>query len=102
MFEVTPETLKNSYNPFDVVSIDTSVGFIREVSVNSGQANPDAQVQYAVTWLVGPETKTAWFKREELTVHGNIFVEIAKTSCHPMGGSSRAVESLFTNWGPTP
>ena len=96
MYEVKEETLKWAYKPYDVVTNENGdVGFIQEVSVNSSQSHPEHQISYAVEWMVGDVSKHAWFSHNELTVHCNIFIKIAESSCHPMGSNSRAVKDLF-------
>ncbi len=98
MYEITKETLVWAYKPFDVVTNKGGdVGFIQEVSVNDCQDSPEHQISYAVNWLVGNEYKHAWFDHEELTVHCNLFVKIAESSCHPAGGGAESVRSLFNN-----
>ncbi len=99
MSEVTKETLTNAYKPYDVVTNKGGdVGFIQEVSVNECQDDPIHQISYAVNWLVGSETKHAWFSHDDLFLHCNLFIKIAESSCHPMSGSSYSVKSLFSNF----
>jgi hypothetical protein len=99
MYEITDKTLKNAHKPFDIVTNkNNDVGFIKEVSLNTCQPNPIHQVQYSVHWIIGSETKCAWFDHCELTYHANLFVEIAKVSCGSFGGSDRDVERLFRNF----
>lgn len=92
------EKLDKAYSvalkPYDVVTnASGDVGFIQEVSINEGQ--PSYPVSYAVNWLVGDETKHAWFEAQELTVHSNILVKIAESSCHPSGRNSSYVSELI-------
>jgi hypothetical protein len=99
MSSISKETLEWSYKPFDVVTNEGGdVGFIQEVSLNEGQHYPEHQVQYAVQWMVGEETKHAWFDHKDLTMHCNLFIEIAKSACHPSGSNSRSVQRLFNNF----
>ncbi len=98
MYEIKQETLDFAYKPFDVVTNDGgAVGFISEVSVNSSQPSPEQQIGYHVVWLVGAETKVAWFSHQELTWHANIFVEIAKANCHPSSSNAVYVETLLNS-----
>lgn len=95
---ITIETIKWAYKPFDVVTNSNGdVGFIQEVSVNDDQDEKVHQISYAVRWLVGDEYKSAWFSHGELTAHCNLFVAIAECSCHPSGGSSSSVRLLMNN-----
>ena len=97
MYTVDKETLENAYKPYDVVSDERgSVGFIQEVNINECQPK-GCQISYAVNWLTGNNRKYAWFVHSELTYHTNIFVEIAESSCHPSGGKSEYVKTLFNN-----
>lgn len=96
------ETLNRAYKPFDVVTNSSgNVGFIQEVSINDCQPDKLHQISYAVKWLVynGGSEKAAWFTCDELTVHSNIFVSIAECACHPMGGNSVHVNTLFKSMG---
>lgn len=96
MYEVKKSTLEWAYKPFDIVTNEEGdVGFIQEVSVNSCQDEPEHQISYAVKWIVGHETKHAWFNHDELTYHCNIFIKIAESACHPMGRNEYSVQSLF-------
>lgn len=93
----TTEAVKKAYKPFDVVTCaDGSVGFIQEVSINGSQSHIKHQLSYAVHWFVGEETKYAWWDHEELSLHCNLFVEIAKTMCHPFGSNKEFVSKLFS------
>jgi hypothetical protein len=95
-YEVSDQTINNAYKPFDIVTNKNGdVGFIKEVNVNDSQETPNCQVSYSVRWLVGTETKCAWFSQKELKVHCNLFVEIAKNLCHPFGDNSRWVDKLM-------
>jgi len=86
------EFLKYTYKPFDVVTNENGdVGFIQEVSIIDGRMN------YSVCWLVGNETKHAWFNHNELSKHCNLFIKMAQNQCHPMGNSRSDVEMLFRN-----
>ena len=99
MYEITEETKRKSYKPYDVVTDNSSnVGFIQEVSVNHCQQSFNAQISYAVNWLTGDNDKHAWFDHNELTVHCNLFVKIAESSCHPMGHNDHWCSDLFSNW----
>ena len=99
MYKVTKETLKKAYKPYDVVTNENGdVGIIQEVSVNSCQESFDWQISYAVNWIIGNESKHAWFHHKELIRHSNIFEEIAKMSCHASGNSENSIEDLFNNW----
>ena len=98
MYEVTKETLKNSYKPFDVVSTKNGdVGFIDEVNINSDQSDPKYQIKYSVKWLVDSENKVAWWNHKELTLHCNLFIKIAECTCHSSSRNSNKVQSLFNN-----
>lgn len=95
MYEISKETLRNAYKPFDIVTCkDGSVGFIQEVSVNDGQPE-GCQISYAVNWMVGTQNKHAWFNHEDLIKHCNLFVKIAESSCHPFGSSGNSVKKLM-------
>lgn len=95
MYEITEKTLKEAYKPYDIVTDENgNVGFIQEVSINPHQSEP-YQVQYAVKWLIGSPTRTAWYRHSELTRHCNLFVKIAECSCHPFGNSERWVSMLM-------
>ena len=86
---------EQAHKPFDIVSNDKgSVGFIQEVSINSGQLNEE-KFSYAVCWLTGDERKTAWFDHDELNSHCNLFVKMAQKTCHPAGNNSKHVKSLL-------
>ena len=94
MYEITEETLKSAYKPYDVVTDDNcNVGFIVEVSINNGQPEP-YQVSYSVEWMIGNE-KTAWWNHKDLERHCNIFVKIARASCHPSGQGRWSVDRLM-------
>lgn len=96
MARVAESTLQWSHKPFDVVTDEAgNTGFIREVSVNECQDTPGAQISYAVEWLIGNNTRSAWFAHEELTAHGNLLLRIAECACHPMGGNHSFVKRLF-------
>lgn len=96
MYQVTEETLKEAYKPFDIVSDSNgSVGFIREVSVNSCQ--PDGhQISYAIEWLFGSTVKVAWFDHSELKRHCNLMLKIAEGLCHPFGNNKEYVSKLIS------
>lgn len=97
MSKVAKETLRWAYKPFDLVADKKgNVGFIQEVSVNNCQETPNAQISYAVNWMIGNNDKYAWFLHKELTVHGNILIKIAECACHPMGNNARSVQNLFS------
>lgn len=92
----TDEAFKKAYKPYDIVSDQNgNVGFIQEVSINSGQVTPECQLSYAVNWLYGNNSKHAWFSHKELTVHCNLFVKIAEISTHPMGHNACDVKRLL-------
>ncbi|MHC4616799.1 MAG: hypothetical protein ACYTEQ_03500 [Planctomycetota bacterium] len=100
MSEVTQETMNWAHKPFDVVTDEQgNVGFIQEVSVNDAQDRPETQIRYAVCWLVGDNSKHAWFDHHELTVHGNLLIKIAECACHPIGRNGRYVQKLFATEG---
>ena len=93
-YEITNEALSESFKPYDIVTDSLgNIGFIQEVSINTCQP-PPFQIQYSVTWLVG-KNKHAWFQKEELTRHCNLFVKIAEVSCHPFGHNKEWVQKLF-------
>ncbi len=99
MHNVKNSTIKKTYNPFDVVTNSRGdVGYICEVSINNCQPEAKHQISYAVNWLVGTETKHAWWEHDELTSHCNMLVEIAKGACHPSGHGQYNVPLLFNNW----
>lgn len=82
MYEISEETLKNCYKPYDIVTDKNgNVGFIQEVSFNTCQPE-EYQKPYAVNWITGDNTKHAWFDHSELKYHCNLFVKIAESSCH--------------------
>jgi len=96
MSEVTEETLEWAHKPFDIVTDEKgNTGFIQEVNVSSCQDSQEAQISYAVNWMVGGNNKHAWFNHSELTVHGNILIKIAECACHPMGNNGSSVQKLF-------
>lgn len=96
MYKVAQETLDWAHKPFDIVSDgEGSVGFVQEVSVNSCQESKESQISYAVNWFYGSNGKFAWFGHEELTVHGNLFVKIAESTCSPHGRNDRWVSKLM-------
>lgn len=98
MSEITQETLNWAYKPFDIVTTKNGdVGFITEVSVNTGQEDPMWQIQYSIEWLVGDEDTTAWWDHNELKLHCNLFIKMAETMCHPMGNNSCRVQDLFNS-----
>ena len=93
----TTDAIKKAFKPFDVVTCKGgSVGFIQEVNINGCQNELRWQLSYAVNWIVGKETKHAWWEHEELTYHCNLFVEIAQAMCHPFGTSEEFVAKLFS------
>lgn len=95
---IKKETLNEALKPFDIVTNKHGhVGFIVEVNLNDCQPSPEHQVGYSVNWIVGSGDKCAWFKDGELTYHANLFVEIAKASCHNMGGSRHNIGALMNN-----
>lgn len=95
---IKQETIKKAHKPFDIVTNkNNDVGIIQEVNINDSQSEEKHQLSYAVRWIIGNETKHAWFDHEELTVHANIFVEIAKSATHPFGSSHKWVEKLIIN-----
>lgn len=95
MYKIEPETLAKCYRPYDVVSDkDGNVGFIQEVNLNECQVGFNDQVSYAVCWLVGNNTKHAWFSHADLDRHSNIFDKIARASCHPFGSGHRSMDLL--------
>lgn len=97
MYSVTDDTIKWSYKPYDLVENldDGSIGFIQEVNINECQVTPNEQISYAVEWMIGPCTKHAWFKHDELKKHCNIFQKIAEASCHGAGGGAYKVKRFF-------
>jgi len=96
MDNVTEQTINNTHKPFDIVTnLDGDVGFIQEVNINDCQPHKDDQISYAVKWLVGNETKHAWFRHYELRAHGNLFVIIAECACNSTGRNSHNVQMLF-------
>ena len=98
MSKITKETLQWAHKPFDIVTLGTSVGFIREVSLNDSQDEPRYQVQYSVYWIVEDNPGTlhnAWFDHSELNRRGNLFVSIAECACHPGGTNRRHVQKLL-------
>lgn len=100
MYKVEKDTLKHAYKPFDIVSdVTGSVGFIKEVNVNTCQSTPSAQISYSICWLYGPETKVAWFNHKELTKHCNLFFKIAESTVNNHSSAGRWVEKLFNQEG---
>ena len=98
MYEVSEESYKKALKPFDVVTDKVgNVGFVKEVSVNNCQTSFEHQISYAVTWLVGTNSKVAWFDHSELKKHCNIMAKLAENSCHPFGHNARQVETLFSH-----
>lgn len=98
MYEVSEETFKKSYKPFDVVSDKKgNVGIISEVSVNNCQETFDSQISYAVKWLTGKNNQTAWFAHNDLSRHCNLMVKLAECTASAQGNNARHVGSLFRN-----
>ena len=96
MYEISEETLKQAYKPYDIVTDKNgNVGFIKETNMNNCQPEPH-QVSYSIEWMVGCGEKSAWYNQSELTKHCNIFVKIAKCSCHPFGTNGHKVEKLMS------
>lgn len=98
MYEVKDSTYKKAYKPFDVVETkDGSVGMITEVSINDGQESFHSQVSYAVEFFIEKSTnlKHAWWDHNELKVHSNVMVVVAKSMCHPAGGSYNHYDKLL-------
>lgn len=88
--------INKCYRPYDIISDKSgNVGFIQEVDINENQNEFKHQVSYCVIWLVGEGVKNAWYNHSELTKHCNLFVEIAKASCHPFGNNEFHVNDLF-------
>jgi hypothetical protein len=91
MSKITKESYKKAHKPYDVVTIKnhTGVALITEVGCNECQDEFDDQIQYSVMWLVKGvhsegepySSKNAWYNHDELKVHSNIFMVIAKASC---------------------
>lgn len=99
MYRITDDTLHRAYKPYDIVTNKHGdVGFIQEVSVNACQSDPAHQISYAVHWLTGNEYKHAWFSHGELTQHCNLFIEIARVSCHPSGDGGHGIKLLFRHF----
>lgn len=93
----TTEAIKKAYKPFDIVSCKGgSVGFVQEVNINASQDDIRWQLSYSVHWLVGKETKGAWWEHDELKPHCNLFVEVSKAMCHPFGTNKAFVDKLFS------
>lgn len=98
MSKATEETLKRAFKPFDIVTDGNgNIGLIREVNVNECQEGFDDQISYTVNWLIGDETKVAWFKHNELKSHSNILIKIAEMSCNPLGNNKYHVTKLIQN-----
>ena len=97
MSEITKETLEKVHKPFDFVESKIgSVGYIQEVAINDCQEGFDDQVSYSVNWIIDKANeKNAWWNHEELTVHGNIFKEIAKCACHPFGKYEDLIDRIM-------
>lgn len=91
------ESIKMAYKPYDVVTDKfNNVGFIQEVSINACQSTVDTQLQYSVCWLINlTNAHVAWYSNHQLTVHSNIFKEIAKASVHQMGNNKNVVDMLM-------
>lgn len=99
MSKVKKETLDKSYKPYDIVTDKNgNVGFIQEVSVNESQDNFESQISYSIEWLVG-SSYNAWHNHDSLKRHCNLFVMIAKASCHPFGNNEKKVVDLFNSDG---
>jgi hypothetical protein len=99
---IEKETFKKAFKPFDIVTNKNGdVGFIQEVSVNDCQEGFYDQISYAVNWLVGNETKHAWFDHNELTAHCNLFIKISENVCNSTGNSAEFVTPLFSGFNLT-
>ena len=100
MYEVKSNTLKNALKPYDIVRLkDGEIALITEVSVNSCQETPEAQISYSIDFITDNinRSRSAWYSRAELEFMCNIFVKIAKNSTHPAGHSQQWVERLLIN-----
>ncbi len=98
LYNTSKKSLKESFKPFDIISDKKgSLGLIQEVSVNQCQPEP-YQISYSIRWFYGPQTKFAWFQKEDLVKHGNLFIIIAEMTCHPFGGNKSKVKNLFDNF----
>ena len=90
------EAIDKAHKPYDLVTDKcNNVGIITEVNINACQSSIDEILSYSVALVIGNNVKSAWFKHDELTVHGNIFIIIAEESCHPMGRNARHVKDLL-------
>jgi len=62
MYIVQKEILRMAHKPFDLVTDrQGSVGFISEVDINNCQPGPKNQISYSVIWLIGKQSKVAWW-----------------------------------------
>ena len=97
MYEVTEETIKKAYKPFDFVESEKgSLGYIKEVSINHCQEGFDNQVGYSVNWIKNVDNEhNAWWSHENLKVIGNMFKEIAKSSCHAFSDNDKYIDRLM-------
>jgi len=96
MNEITEETLSKVHRPFDfVMSKKGGFGYIQEVSINECQEGFDNQVSYSVNWIISKDEKNAWWDHEDLTVHGNMFKELAKCACHPFGSNKLMIDKIM-------
>jgi len=96
-YEIEEMQYIKAHKPFDIVECNGCFGYIQEVNINDGQVKDD-QISYAVHWFNGSE-RFAWFDHDELKVHCNLFVEIAKDTCHPFGNNKKHVKRLLMQKG---
>lgn len=92
--KVTQKQLAAAHKPFDIVTdIEGNVGMITETNINECQS--PAMIGYSVEWLIGDQTKVAWWGHEDLKVHRNIMIVIAEEMTSPHGSSRRHVAKLL-------
>ena len=96
MSKITKATLLKAYKPFDIVSIEKSVGYITEVKFTTCQVGFNNQVGYSVCWLIDTDSRhSAWYAHKELNRHCNLFVKIAENACNAFSDNSSYVKKLF-------
>lgn len=98
-------TLTQAFKPFDIVSDEHgNVGYIQETHLNDSQDNPIHQVSYSVQWLVIVKNdpygglKHAWYQKDELKYHCNLFVKIAAASSCTSVNEDEVIK-LFNHFG---
>ena len=94
--KITDDIIKKSFKPYDIVSDKTgSLGFIQDVNFNRYQPE-EFQVSYSIHWVMGKGDRHSWYDHDDLTRHGNVFIEIAKMATDHRCGTEGDVERIFS------